>query len=467
MRQNRCQSKLHESGYMKRHTIPNLVFVAWLCLAAVPARGAADLTWNTNKGLVTANMRSARLDRVLEKISRATGWRIFVEPGPSDTISTRFSDLPSGEALRRLLGDMNFALVPATNGHPKLFVFRTAMQNATQAVPTTATLLANELVVKLKPGVKIDDVAKMLRGKVIGRVDGLNLYRLQFEDESAAASARRQLSTLTEVASVENNYALEQPPDVRQLSGSGVPSLSLQLKPPPPGGRIIVGLIDTAVQPLGQGLDAFLLKPISVAGPPDNSDPNFPTHGTTMAETMLRSLQAASKGATSVQILPVDVYGPSPSTSTFDVANGIVQAVNAGAQVINLSLGSEVDSPMLRDVVETASQKGIQIYAAAGNEPVTTPFYPAAYPEVMAVTAVDNGQVAPYANRGSFISLGAPGSSVVYFKDQPYYVTGTSAASAFTSGLAAGYMEATGSGAQQTRDFLKNTYGLTPGTPGR
>src|SRR5260370_28125399 len=131
-----------------------------------------------------------------------------------------------------------------------------------------------------------------------------------------------------------------------------------KLKPPPDNGRIIIGLIDTAVQPLGNNLDSFLLKPISVSGQAQPS-PDDPTHGTAMAETILRGLEDATKGSTSVQILPVDVYGSSPTTATFDVASGIVQAVSGGAKVLNPNLGSESDSPFLRDLVQTVIQKGI------------------------------------------------------------------------------------------------------------
>jgi hypothetical protein len=233
----------------------------------------------------------------------------------------------------------------------------------------------------------------------------------------------------------------------------------LKLTPPPSTGRIIVGLVDTAVQPLGNGLDSFLLKPISVAGDAQ-SDPNTPTHGTSMAETILRSIAAMTKGSSSVQILPVDVYGPSATTSTFDVANGIAQAVNSGANPINLSLGSEGDSSFLHSVIQDASSKNIVFFGAAGNQPVTTPYYPAAYPEVMAVTAVDQGQIASYANRGSFISLGTPGTSVIYFGDQPYYVTGTSASTAFASGIAAGYLDATHNSVSQMQAFLRSSFGV-------
>ena len=365
-----------------------------------------------------------------------------------------------------LLGDVNFALVPETNSSPRLFVFRTSMKNATRlvrpAVPADigkAKIIANELIVRLKPGAKIDEIAKLLGAKVIGRIDSLNAYRLQFEDAAAADAARAQLASNPDVAAVDSNLALDRPA-APQLMGTGGPaSLDMQLKPPPSNGRIIVGVVDTAMQPLCGGLNKFLLPAISVAGHAQLA-PGDPSHGTAMAETLLSSVQTMTKGSTSVQILPVDVYGPNASTSTFDVANGVVQAVNGGARIINMSLGSQGDSPFLHSVIQNVKQQNIPVFAAAGNQPVTTPFYPAAYPEVTAVTAVDQGQVASYANRGSFVSLGTPGTSVVCYDGANYFVVGTSASSAYASGIAAGYMDATGNGVPQMQSFMQSTYGV-------
>jgi hypothetical protein len=437
-------------------------------LTALPARAADSLNWETNRNRVSADIKAGKLLPVLEQIASATGWHVFVEPDTGRTISAKFSSLPPGEALHLLLGDLNFALVPQTNGSSHLFVFRTVMKNATQLVrPSKATeggakgrLIPNELIVRLKPGAKIDDLARALGAKVTGRIDSLNAYRLQFEDQAAADAARQQLASNPDVASVESNYSMDRPPAPVGAQGSNLPPPpQLQLKPPASDGRIIVGLVDTALQPLGNGLDSFLLKAISVAGDAQ-ADPNDPTHGTSMAETILRSIAAMTKGSSSVQILPVDVYGPNPTTSTFDVANGIAQAVNGGANPINLSLGSFDDSSFLHSVIQDASSKGIVFVGAAGNQPVTTPFYPAAYPEVLAVTAIDQGQIASYADRGSFVSLGAPGTSLVYFDNQPWFVTGTSASAAFISGIAAGYMDATHNSISQMQSFLRSNFGV-------
>jgi hypothetical protein len=83
--------------------------------------------------------------------------------------------------------------------------------------------------------------------------------------------------------------------------------------------------------------------------------------------------------------------------------------------------------------------------ASAGNEPVSTPTFPAAYPEVIAVTAGDGkGGIAYYANRGDFVDVIAPGTSLVTFNGQVWRVAGTSPATAFISGVIAGTADTTG-----------------------
>jgi hypothetical protein len=445
-----------------------------LLAISLAARAEDTLYWDSKSDLVTADIRSSDLLRVLRGISSATGWKVYVEPETIHNVSVKFKDLPPGEALHLLLGDVNFTLVPEKAAKSKLYVFHTRMNMATQLIAPNpgefagekrSRVIANELVVRLKPGAKIEDIARALGAKVTGRIDALNAYRLSFDDAAAADAAKGQLASNSDVSSVENNYSIDRPTTPRELSAASQvpPPPHLDVKPPDSTGRILVGLVDTAVQPLGNGLDAFLQKQISIAGD-SQLDPNEPSHGSSMAETMLRSLQGITKGSTSVQILPVDVYGPNASTSTFDVANGIATAVNKGANPINLSLGSDGDSAILHDVIKDASTKGIVFVAAAGNTPVTTPFYPAAYStdgEVLAVTALDQGKLASYANRGSFVTTGAPGTSVVYFNDKAWYVMGTSASAAYVSGLVAGYADANHQTPTAGRTFVNQNLAFT------
>ena len=181
-----------------------------------------------------------------------------------------------------------------------------------------------------------------------------------------------------------------------------------------------------------------------------------------MAETILNAVQQNTGGKTSIKMLPVDVYGCNDSTSTFDVATGIYDAVQGGANVINLSLGGPGDSTFLHTLIQNAAKQGVVFFGAAGNQPVTTPEYPAAYPEVEAVTAGSGpGQIADYANRGSFVDLMLPGTSIVPYDGQSWAVTGTSTATAYATGIAAGLADSSHDCPGQVIPTIQSKFGVS------
>ena len=429
-----------------RHAKLILIFAAALvALISASAATTNSLVWNTTEDRVTADVRGEALWPLLDDIAHQTGWHIFVEPGIDRKADAKFKDLPRGEALKNLLGDLNYAFVPQTNGPDFLYVFATVMRNATRQVNEAVGLgkanapgrhVANELLVKVKPGTDIEALAKALGAKIIGRDDKLGLYRLKFEDAAAAEAALGKLKSNPDVATVDYNYLYDPPVAPQLLNNAPVGPVKLSLNPPGDSGQVIVGLVDTGIQSLGSDLDKFILKQISVAGD-SNLSSTDPTHATGMAETILRAM-AAQGGSTSAQILPVDVYGSDTMASTWNVALGIQQAINGGANPINLSLGTSSDSAILDQIIQDGQAQGIVFFAAAGNQPVATPTYPAALPGVNAVAATQGNQLAPYSNYGSFISLGLPGASVVYLGGQAWVVQGTSPATAYASGVAAG-----------------------------
>lgn len=429
------------------------------------------LVWRTAESRVDADIHDWSLDTLLKQVAAKSGWRVFVEPETTHNVSTKFKDLSPGEALRRLLDRLNFALLPQTNAPAHLLVFRTSMQEATQAVRTSpddaaqaahAKPIPNELIVRVKPGTDIEALARALGAKVLGKLDGMNAYRLQFKDGAATDQARRTLGVNSDITGVDSNYAYDRPQNTRDVLSTSVAPLQLKARTGADG-RVVIGLIDTAVQKLDGSLNDFLLPAVSVAGEVQVSA-DAPTHGTAMAQIILRGLQAGSGESSAARILPVDVYGPNGSTTTFDVAMGIYRAINdGGATILNLSLGSDGDSPFLHDLFKSASKQGILFITAAGNTPEETATFPAAYEESIAITAGMNGQVADYANRGKFVDLMAPGASIIYLNGQPYYVNGTSAATALVSGLAAGLPETARKSRAQAEAALKEMLGAKPG----
>jgi hypothetical protein len=303
--------------------------------------------------------------------------------------------------------------------------------------------VANELLIRIKPGTDIDALAKSLGAKITGRIDKLGLYRLQFDDATATAAALGKLKNNSDVADVDYNYIYDPPSAPQMLANAPVAPVSLTLNPPGNSGKVIVGLIDTPVQALDGSLQQFLLKQLSAVGD-TSANGTDPTHGTAMAETILRALASASGGGTSAQILPVNVYASGETTTSWDVAMGIQLAVDNGANVLNLSLAGAGDSSILASIIQQAVAAGIPVFAAAGNQPVNSPMFPAADSGVIAVTATQGSQLASYANYGSFVDIALPGASVIFLGNQAYVVQGTSVSTAFASGVAAGNKAASG-----------------------
>jgi hypothetical protein len=415
-------------------------------LLAAAADASDSLDWRAKQDQVSADIQSWDLNTLLGKIARQTGWKVYVEKGAATAVSVKFKDLPQDEALRRLLGALNFSK-DKTNGVARLLVYRTAVKAATQAVAAEKKdyRLATEDLVKLKNGAtnSIDELAKKLDAKVIRRDDRIGLYDLQFPDAASAAAGLQALAADPSVAAADGNYSVDRPTPAQMTPVANPPASGplFNLNPQPATDGPIIGLVDTAVDPPSQ-FKAYMLDPINVTGQQDVPGAD-PTHGTSMLETMLEAMPNDPS-----KILPVDIYGSGETTTTYEVMEGFAAAVNAGANPISLSLGGTGDSTMLGQLIQQAIAKGIVVVAAAGNTPGEGDVYPAMYPGVISVTASTqtvNGpitataggpggtQLASYANDPSGTTVIAPGTSIVQWNGQEWQVQGTSPATASTA----------------------------------
>ena len=184
------------------------------------------------------------------------------------------------------------------------------------------------------------------------------------------------------------------------------------------------------------------------------------THVAGIAAAVTNNGVGVAGMAWGAKIMPVRVLDAAGNGSTTDVAAGIGWAQIMGAQIINLSLGGPSGSQTLLDAITSAHNAGILVVAAMGNNS-TAPEYPAAYANVMAVSATDQADNrAPYSNYGAHNDIAAPGGwgtchslSAIYSTLPTYAVylnstgcnyyqkydalQGTSQATPFVSGLAA------------------------------
>ena len=140
-----------------------------------------------------------------------------------------------------------------------------------------------------------------------------------------------------------------------------------------------------------------------------------------------------------VDLYAVKVLNRQGSGFLSDVIEGIQWAVANGMKVANMSLGSSSDTQSMHDAVIAAYNAGLTIVAAAGNSGGAV-IYPAAYPEVIAVSATDSANnLASFSSRGPEVDLAAPGVSIYSTYKGTGFATlsGTSMASPHVAGAAA------------------------------
>ncbi|POG46844.1 type VII secretion-associated serine protease mycosin [Streptomyces sp. ZL-24] len=227
------------------------------------------------------------------------------------------------------------------------------------------------------------------------------------------------------------------------------------------GAGITVAVLDTGVDGSHPDLVGQVLPGKDLVGfGATRGDSSWALHGTAMAGIIAGRGNGPGRAdgvlgiAPEVKILPVRVILESKDparakarkTRGTALADGIRWAADNGADVINLSLGDDSESahpdPGEDSAIQYALSKGISVVASAGNggEKGDRISYPAAYPGVIAVAAVDEyGTHASFSTRRWYATVSAPGVDIVVANpDGHYYIEwGTSAAAAFVSGAVA------------------------------
>lgn len=303
-----------------------------------------------------------------------------------------------------------------------------------------------EMLVKLRSSAEMEKFisgVRKLGGQVLGNIPRLGAVRIAFDNEEQGATIRE---LVPESGSAEPNYLVftPTPPDAagdggggylgfgrEALSWLGVPEDNANW-----GEGIKVAVLDTGIYavPGVGGIRQFDL----VGGEIGAGD--LPVHGTSVA-SILAGTSAEGRGvAPGAELLSYRVLDDTGVGDSFTVAQGILEAVDAGARVISMSIGSGGDSAVLREAINHALARNVAVVAAVGNEGVGSVSFPAHYPGVIAVTAVDaNGQRGSFANYGNGVSLAAPGIGVLTpWRDaSEVNFSGTSAAVPFVSGTLA------------------------------
>jgi len=319
-------------------------------------------------------------------------------------------------------------------------------------------LVPDEVVIEIPNSVSTQQIDALQRRHQLTRIEsqtfqltGTTLYRWRIPDRRAVTTVVRGLEGDRVVASAQPNYLFtlqqnstdnpigsaaksEGDPAQYELARLHLPQAHTLAK----GDDVLVAVIDSGIDIKHPELAGSIAGVFDTAKEPAAAH----KHGTAIAG-LVTAHGKLMGAAPSAKVLAVHAFDPNNAGAegtTFNILKGIDWAAAHGARVINMSFAGPSD-PAIHRSLEAARKKGIVLVAAAGNAGAKSPpLYPAADPNVIAVSATDaEDKLFEQSNRGPYIAIAAPGAQIlVAAPDSSYEVSsGTSYSAAEVSGIVA------------------------------
>lgn len=208
--------------------------------------------------------------------------------------------------------------------------------------------------------------------------------------------------------------------NMQRINGARAWQMVYALNSFAPAADLTVAVLDTGIDTTHPDFAGRLLPGynyIGIGNPPMRDGFGHGTHVAGILAAGLNDAVGVVGVAPEVKIAPYRVLDDAGSGTIANVAAGLVAAANDGAQIINMSLTTGSPSTTLQNAVEYAASQGALLLAAAGNGGAGAVYWPAAYPEVMAVAALDyNDHRTSYSNYGPQIEIAAPGGDLFLHK---------------------------------------------------
>jgi subtilisin family serine protease len=322
---------------------------------------------------------------------------------------------------------------------------------------TTVNLrtVANEIVAEIDGSLSDAQADELARRHGLARLESQNfplvggtigLFRVI--DRRPTETVSRELGGDASVRSVQPNfrYVLQ---DQRAALTEGDPAQYALAKLRLPeahtlarGANVTIAVIDSGIDIKHPELANSIADSFDALGSKEGPHP----HGTGVAGAIVSHARLMGS-APAARILAIRAFGAAPTgaeSTSFIILKGLNYAAAHGAQIVNMSFAGPKDTLIERGIAATAA-RGILMVAAGGNAgPKSPPLYPAANPNVIAVSATDaQDRLFAASNRGGYIALAAPGVDIFLpAPDEKYQmISGTSFSAAYVSGLAALMLE--------------------------
>jgi thermitase len=333
-----------------------------------------------------------------------------------------------------------------------------------QAAPQ---LVEGEILVRFRPGLAglaAADVHRQEGGQVartVGKV-GVDVVRVPRGQERARAAAYRRNPNVLFAEPNGVYRVFGAPNDTRALDQWQFQNVGLS------GGKvdadidayqawnttegsasIAIAILDTGIDQSHEDLAAKIVKNANFSSNATWEDGHgHGTHVAGSAAAITNNGIGVAGTCPKCSLINVKVMNDSGEGSWDQIAQGIIWAADNGAKVINMSLGGLEQSATLEAAVDYAWSQGVIVVAAAGNDGTPQQFFPAAYPNVIAVGATNHNDVrAGFSNYGTWVDVAAPGESILstapdhlnatwFFGAKYGTISGTSMATPHVAGLA-------------------------------
>jgi hypothetical protein len=325
-------------------------------------------------------------------------------------------------------------------------------RDGTQTAALALRAITGELVAEFDSSQSADQLA---RRHGLAHVDSQNFALLgasiglfRVTDRRSTETARRDLAGDASVRSVQLNFRYFMQQQKAALSEGDPAQYALsKLRLPEAhtlahGANVTIAVIDSGIDVKHSELVNSIGDTFDALGSKEGPH----AHGTGIAGAMVAHARLMGS-APEARILAIRAFGTTPSgaeSTTYVILKGLDYAAEHGAQIVNMSFAGPRDSVIER-AIAAAAAKGIVLVAASGNAgPKSPPLYPAANPNVIAVSATDaQDRLFAASNRGNHIAISAPGVDIFLpAPDEKYQMTsGTSFAAAYVTGIAALVLE--------------------------
>jgi thermitase len=330
----------------------------------------------------------------------------------------------------------------------------------TQTSTVSANAVKGQYVLKFKQKLDTNSVlqiAQSANAEVVKFATRMSSAVIEFS-QTPSEEVLQTLRANSVVEFVEPNYKITNKytmsdPRTRDQQGLAVANLAKAWDITFGDPKIVIAVVDTGIDLKHPDLKNKLVEGYNVitqGKTPPMDDNGHGTHASGIAAAESNNKIGIAGVAPKCKLMPIKALDAKGSGDIFNVALGLIWAVDHGARVLNLSLGGPKNETLKR-AVDYALAKNVVVVTAMGNDGKNSKAYPAAFPGVISVGAVDfDKQKADFSNFGDWISVAAPGVQIMstmptykttmteFEKEEGYdYLDGTSMACPIVAGIAA------------------------------